>query len=158
MHVLTVLIPTNGSYKSFFDPRDHQWNTPAKHELTALCHKGMTLFLFDTKKPSDEPNPIATKMVQYLTNPCAIYTDIEFKGDALLQVVSSKQEALNNVIALIDEVYNQKDSGTIPEELKKWCLARKAKLQNSNEAMKAHMISHIDKSLEVYGKHIELKK
>lgn len=164
MPTLTIHIPVEGEITSLFDPKViGMANMKLPLTLNGLTHKEMstTIYISDpTVQDKGLKNERATKILEYLMNPCIIYTDMPVFGGVVLRVASNDMMTVTELMSLIDTIFSQKDSKQMPSDLKEYMQKRisyldsaiaknESSLKDSSTTKK--MKQHVEFSLSNYG-------
>lgn len=146
MQPIVILVPAAPVKEvKVFDIRDYKMTESIT--LTGLIHRGIDITLVKTSNSTDVKNKEATKILSYLMNPCVIY-DTEVHGDCVLRIDISENSPLKpslptnrgdlikKIASLMEDVYREKDSKKMPDDLSEWCKNRDLAIRNNITRMK----------------------
>lgn len=123
------------------------------YPLLGLTYLDIRASMYETDQNMDKKNTLATEILQYVTSPSLIYTDICIFGDALIQIESQEKITVEETYNLIRNVILAKQKGNIPLLLQKFM--EKVLHTKKEKGAPSQELEHVQFCIENYGKKVK---
>ena len=161
-----MLFPCTGSGTTPLDPNKVRMSDPLI--LSGLIYKNISLQMKRVDNNVKHLNNNASRIAQYLTNPYAIYSNVDIYGDVIVVASGDILPDMNTkdriimLTSMFDFIYKNKLSKTIPDDLLSWSENRVDLLNKSINDAKSNNTAYnlIEKRRDIlinevksYGQH-----